>query len=248
MKDIFFLVLIYQVYNVYCHSQPSCIKKLNKTTCVGFPRYYNFNNLPIPLPSSDSEDQFFSSRDRQNLIQPGINTICPELPIDAYTTNFPMASAFPGETLTLQHPPRGHSSQPSSDVWIYMHPSPNMYPTNKQLNSSDFKLIGQYPFNNCSGLSKELSWANCTGKITLPQNLTSGIYTFWWRWNLNEIPYSDCFEINVQNSNTTRLPVPQLSPSPTSTTSTSSPYPSSLSIRNKIKKQLDHIEDYHIHK
>lgn len=40
------------------------------------------------------------------------------------------------ETLTLQHPPRGHSSQPSSPVWIYMYPTP----TNKQLNAQNFHL------------------------------------------------------------------------------------------------------------
>ena len=124
-----------------------------------------------------------------------------------------MASATAGETITLQHPPRGHSSQPSSNVWIYMYPTPNMYPNNKQLNSSEFKLIGEYPFDNCYGLSKEISWANCTGTVTLPQDLETGVYSFWWRWDLNKIPYSDCFEINITSSNnkTTQTPdTPQI--------------------------------------
>jgi hypothetical protein len=198
--------------DVNCHSQPSCIKKIDNITCVGFPRYYHFNYLADALPSSDSINKFYASRDREYLIQPGVNKICPELPLDEYTDKFPMAQASPGETITLQHPPRGHSTQPSSDVWIYMYPTPNMFPGNKQLNSSEFKLIGQYPYNNCVGVTQEISWANCTGTITLPQNLTTGIYTFWWRWDLNQIPYSDCFEINIGNNtiittdNTTTLP------------------------------------------
>lgn len=192
-----FLTLIIIQY-VNCHSQPSCTKKTDNKTCMGFPRYFGFNHLPFQLPGSDGVDQFYASRDREFLIQPGVNKICPEMPLDEYTPDFPMAIASPGETITLQHPPRGHSTQPSSDVWIYMFPTPDIYPSNKQPNSSEFKLIGQYPFNNCYGLSKEISWANCTGSVTLPQDLKSGIYTFWWRWDLNQIPYSDCFEINIQ--------------------------------------------------
>lgn len=183
------------------HSQPSCIKKLDKTTCVGFPRYFEFNYLPLPIPSSDSTDQFYESRDREFLIQPGVNKICPEINAEEYTENYQMANALSGETITLQHPPRGHASQRSSDVWIYMHPVPNMYPDNKQLNSSEFELVGQFPFDNCYGLSKEVSWANCTGTVKLPDNLESGIYSFWWRWDLNDIPYSDCFEINIMQNN-----------------------------------------------
>lgn len=201
---MYYLTIILLVFNFVintnAHSQPSCIKKSNNLTCVGFPRYFEFNHLPIQLPSSDNTDTFYASRDREFLLQPGVNKICPELPVDEYTTNYPMASAKAGETITMQHPPRGHSSQPSSKVWIYMYPTPNMYPNNKQLNSSEFKLIGEYPFDNCYGLSKEISWANCTGTITLPQDLESGVYSFWWRWNLNEIPYSDCFEINITSS------------------------------------------------
>jgi len=204
MKFVEFLILsnLY-IVNINAHSQPSCIKKLDKTTCVGFPRYYDFNHLSNQLPSSDSNNTFYASRDRIYQIQPGIDKICPELPISEYTEKFPMATAKAGENITLQHPPRGHSSQPSSNVWIYMYPKPDMYPTNKQLNSSEFKLIGEYPFDNCESVSKEVSWANCTGTIIIPQNLTSGVYTFWWRWNLNEIPYSDCFEINISNNGTT---------------------------------------------
>lgn len=200
MYFVYIYICLLNILKANSHSQPSCIKKIDNITCVGFPRYFEFNHLPNPLPSSDSIDQFYESRDREFLIQPGVNRICPELPVDEYTSNYPMATAMAGETLTLQHPPRGHSSQPSSNVWIYIHPKPNMFPTNKQFNSSEFILIGEYPFDNCYGLEKEISWANCTGTVKLPQNLTSGIYSFWWRWDLNEIPYSDCFEINIINN------------------------------------------------
>lgn len=214
MKYIYYkpLVVLYYITSVLGHSQPSCIKKIDKITCIGFPRYFEFNHLSDPLPSSDSQDTFYASRDRAFIMQPGVNQICPELPIDAYTTKFPMAQANVGENLTLQHPPRGHASQPSSPVWIYMHPLPNIYSSNKQPKAEEFRLIGEYPFNNCYGINKEISWANCTGTITIPNNLTSGIYTFWWRWDLNDIPYSDCFEINISNNhnnthNTPKAPI-----------------------------------------
>jgi hypothetical protein len=184
-------------HNVQGHSAPSCIDTLPTKECAGFPRYYHFNALPTPLPSSDSIDTFFASRDREFQLQAGINKICPELPIAEYTNEYPMASASPGQTLTLQHPPRGHSSQPSSPVWIYMYPQPNMYPGQKQVSSDGFELVAEYPYNNCYGVEKEISWANCTGELTIPTTLTSGVYTFWWRWDLNGIPYNDCFEINV---------------------------------------------------
>jgi len=125
------------VNDVIGHSAPSCTSLLSDNkTCVGFPRYYHFNALPTPLPSSNNNNFFYASRDREFQLQAGVKRICPELPIDEYTADYPMASAYPGETLTLQHPPRGHSSQPSSPVWIYMNPEPNVYPNNKQPDAS----------------------------------------------------------------------------------------------------------------
>lgn len=190
---------LFLIAHVFGHSAPSCTQKTGKTSCAGYPRYYHFNHLPIPLPSSDSNDTFYASRDRETLIQSGINRICPEMNIPEYSPDFPMARGYPGETLTLQHPPRGHSQQPSSPVWIYYYPRPNVFPLQKQLDPSKFILVAQFPFNSCSGIEKEISWANCTGTVTLPKSLTTGIYTFWWRWDLNGIPYSDCFEVNVSN-------------------------------------------------
>lgn len=183
---------------VQAHSAPSCTDKRADGSCMGFPRYYYFNHLPTPLPSSNGNSQFFASRDREFLIQPGIDKICPEMQMDAYNGDFPMATARAGDTLTLQHPPRGHSKQPSSPVWIYMHPQAGLFPQTKQPRASDMKLVAEYPFDNCVGIDQEISWANCTGKMTVPQTVTPGIYTFQWRWDLNGIPYSDCFEINVK--------------------------------------------------
>ena len=182
--------------SVYGHSAPSCTQTHN-TTCIGFPRYYHFNHIHLPLPSSSNESNFFQSRDRQYIIQPGVDKICPELPIPEYTADFPMATSYPGGRLVIQHPSRGHASQPSSPVWIYMYPQPDMYPRVKQLDPMQFLQVGNYSFNNCIGLDKEISWANCTGTIRVPKQINSGVYTFWWRWDLNAIPYSDCFEVNV---------------------------------------------------
>lgn len=194
MKLINILILINQVI---AHSAIACTDK-KSTGCYGYPRYYHFNHLDQKLPSSDANDTFHSSRDRETLIQSGINKICPELTIQEYSEDFPMAEAFLGTNLIIEHPPRGHSSQPSSNVWVYMHPQPNLFPTNKQPNQNEFKLLGEYRFDNCNGLEKEISWAHCTGNITIPTNIPSGIYTFWWRWDLNGIPYSDCFEVNIK--------------------------------------------------
>lgn len=184
----------------HAHSAPSCTNLKDNSTCIGFPRYYHFNRLPTPLPSSDETYTYYASRDREFQLQEGVPNICPELPLPEYTDSFPMAVATSGETLTLQHPPRGHSAQPSSPVWVYMYPIPNVYPQTKQLNRDAFQLISEYPYDNCVGVEQELSWANCTGTMTIPNNLQPGIYSFWWRWNLNGIRYSDCFEVNVTRS------------------------------------------------
>lgn len=193
----YILVSLIQYSLVLGHSAVSCTDK-NATSCRGYPRYYHFNHLDQKLPSSDANDTFYASRDRETLIQPGINRICPEMTIPEYTEKFPMAKAYPGQNLTLEHPPRGHSKQPSSKVWVYMNPKANIYPDNKQPDAKDFKLISEFPFDNCYGVDKEISWANCTGTFQIPKNTKPGIYTFWWRWDLNSIPYTDCFEVNVK--------------------------------------------------
>lgn len=197
---MYILLLLYLFNYVTSHSAPSCTNKINEITCEGFPRYYHFNHLNTPLPSSDSTSQFYASRDRENVLQPGVNKLCPSMPIPEYTLDFPMASAYAGSTLTLQHPPRGHAQQPSSPVWIYIYNTPNVYNTTSELVQDNFSLLGQYSYSQCNGLEKEISWANCTGSIRLPDYLPSGIYTFWWRWDLNSIPYYDCFEINIKNN------------------------------------------------
>lgn len=182
---------------VRTHSALACTE-LHGTDCLGFPRYYHFNTLPTPLPSSNADMQFYASRDRQTQMQPGIDTVCPDLtPLQEYTEEYPMAIVKRGSVVTLQHPPRGHADQPSSNVWVYMYPIPNEYPVNKQLPADEFELLAEYPFDNCIGLEQEVSWANCTGTIQIPHNITKGIYTFWWRWDLNGIPYSDCFDVLV---------------------------------------------------
>lgn len=195
------ITLVFGVFvsSVYSHSAIACSKKVNGT-CQGYSRYYHFNHLDLPLPSSTASAKFYASRDREYLIQPGIDKICPEMTIPEYTEAFPMAQAMPGENITIEHPPRGHSRQPSSNVWVYMYPKPDMYPSNKQLDPKEFQLVGEFAFDNCVGVEQEISWANCTGTFTIPKNVKNGVYTFWWRWNLNSIPYTDCFEINI-NSN-----------------------------------------------
>lgn len=198
------LISLFIISSVSAHSAISCSKKVNGT-CQGYSRYYHFNHLDLPLPSSTASAKFYASRDREYLIQAGIDKICPEMTIPEYTDKFPMAQAKPGENITIEHPPRGHSSQPSSNVWVYMYPKPNMYPNNKQLDPKKFKLLGEFPFNNCTGVQQEISWANCTGTFTIPKNTKPGIYTFWWRWDLNSIPYTDCFEMNITSNNSRKF-------------------------------------------
>lgn len=192
------------VPKVLSHSAVSCTDKRD-LECYGYARYYHFNHLNQPLPSSNENMTFYASRDRETLIQAGIDRICPEMTIDEYTSEFPMAEAFPGQNLTIQHPPRGHSKQPSSNVWVYMNSKENIYPDTKQPNKTDFKLISEYSFDNCVGVEQEISWANCTGTITIPKNTKPGVYTFWWRWDLNSIPYTDCFEVKVKNNEINKI-------------------------------------------
>lgn len=178
------------------HSAVSCTNKVGPTTCAGFPRYYHAHHNTQPLPTSQNGMSFFSSTDRQHILQTG-SPICPESPLEEYTTSFPMANARPGQNLTIQHPPRGHAAQPSSPVWIFMDPIPNMYPSHKQPNANRLVLMAEYPFHNCIGLQSELSWGNCTGSVNLPLEMSPGVYTFVWAWSLSGTTYGDCFEVNI---------------------------------------------------
>lgn len=195
------LITVTLTFNfAYGHSHIECVKKeLNTLNCIGFPRYYFFNALNIPLPSSTSNMTFYASRDRFWHPDSNFGLCPPKLTSDMYNNNYPMASAFPGEIITTQHPPRGHSSQPNSNVEIYIHKSSGLV---EQPLLQNMKLISSFPFSqNCVGLKQEISWANCTGSFTIPTNLSPGIYTFFWRWNLTSIPYGDCFDIEVKNKN-----------------------------------------------
>lgn len=197
MKTLIILFLI-NLIGVKGHSAVSCTDKRTKEVCMGFSRYYHFNHINTILPSSDKNDTFYASRDRETLIQAGIEKICPEMNIPEYTVEYQMGQVRRGQRITIQHPPRGHSEQPSSNVWIYMNKNVNEYPRNKQPKNTSLELIGEYKFDNCYGIEKEISWANCTGTITIPKNIQNGIYTFVWRWDLNNIPYSDCFELDIK--------------------------------------------------
>ncbi|KAJ3087293.1 hypothetical protein HK102_011420 [Quaeritorhiza haematococci] len=189
---------------VSAHSQPSCTQKTSDTSCAGFPRYYHFNHLPIPQPTSGNGNTFYASRDREFLVPEFSTATCPQLvSVPEYTTAFPMARAKAGEQLVLQHPPRGHANQePGSQVFVYMHPTVDLYPGVLQPPRSEMQLIGQFDYaGNCVGTQQEVSWANCTGSVQLPEVSTSGTYTFWWRWDLNKIPYADCFEVYIEAGN-----------------------------------------------
>lgn len=171
-----------------------CVKKQNNI-CIGFPRYYHFNALNLPLPSSSDNMTFYASRDRFWHPDSNFGLCPPKLSNDLYNLDFPMATAFPGENITTQHPPRGHESQPNSNVEIYMHLTSGIV---EQPLLSNMKLLASFPFTqNCVGLTQEISWANCTGDFTIPLDTNPGIYTFFWRWNLTSISYGDCFEVNV---------------------------------------------------
>jgi hypothetical protein len=190
--------ILFLTNSVYSHSHLECVKKQGSLNCLGFPRYYHFNALNTPLPSSSGNLTFYASRDRFWHPYSNFGLCPPKLSNDLYTINYPMASAYPGETVTTQHPPRGHDSQPNSNVEIYMHKSSGI---TEQPSLSNMKLLASFPFTqNCIGLQQEISWANCTGDFTIPSDTKPGIYTFFWLWNLTSIPYSDCFEINVQGN------------------------------------------------
>lgn len=194
----FYFLLCFLFFNpiVHSHSSMECVKKAKDGIhCIGFPRYYHFNAINIALPSSSNNETFFQSRDR--FWHPGTHFgVCPPgNGLEPYTQNYPMAKAKPGEKLVTQHPPRGHASQPNSDVKIFMMNSPGFV---EQPNLQNMKLVGSFPFTkSCVGLEREISWANCTGTFRIPNKTRPGIYTFFWSWDLGAIPYGDCFEVEV---------------------------------------------------
>lgn len=182
---------------VNCHSSIECVQKAkNGIDCIGFPRYYHFNAINTPLHSSSFNQSFYQSRDRFWHPYSHFGLCPPGNGLERYTKDYPMAKAKAGQSLLTQHPPRGHSSQPNTDVKIYMMNSVGFV---EQPILANMKLVGSFPFTkSCTGLENEISWANCTGSFTIPKRTRPGIYTFFWSWDLNSIPYGDCFEVEIK--------------------------------------------------
>lgn len=123
-----------------------------------------------------------------------------------YTTDIPMATYSPGDTIYLSHPAKNHvadtctnqfipstsfvvkmSSEVGVDTFDITLPLVGGDHVNGQIDFLGFQRC----FNFCSNVDK----AHCLSAWTLPETISEGRHSFIWTWEFNENEfYSNCFD------------------------------------------------------
>lgn len=189
-----FLLLLFVPLS-YAHSHVECTKLVNGR-CEGYAVYYAYNKQGF--------ENTPESKDRNYIVSEGTRS-CPVGVGERYTNEYPMATVSPGEQVTIQWPPRGHTSQPNSAVWVYCFKEAGDFTqvTEKKQFEAETELVAEMEYGNCEG--DDVSWAVCTGSFMIPSSWKEGeIRSCRWVWTLSgSQTYVDCFEYNVNGQNGT---------------------------------------------
>jgi hypothetical protein len=172
------------------------------STCQGFPRgFANFN---------PTDDILFAFRPGRSNVACNPATQPRASPIgDAYTAQFPMTVARPGQQLILQWQANRHKNGtveifkgnvkkvPNTDVEVFM-AGPDLAVDPSDAAFARRGPVARLSFGDdaCDPKGEE-KFGLCAGKIRMPN--TEGVFTFQWKWRFNET-YSSCFDVAVANS------------------------------------------------
>ncbi|KAK9456709.1 hypothetical protein V1511DRAFT_524245 [Dipodascopsis uninucleata] len=140
----------------------------------------------------------------------------------AYSTEYPMLTARPGDNITAQYDENGHVTvdrlapdykpHPGHYVWLWAHePGAQLTTVQDMLNVSNV-FAGPFNFddgrcavsdNNIYGRTAQ----PCRGTFFLPDSIAPGVYNIVWAWHFPKIPacepgapqefYTSCLDINI---------------------------------------------------
>jgi hypothetical protein len=215
------LLVLFCVANIAAHSWLDCadyrydssktfINSAVKTNCDGFARGYTAREV--------NPDGSLYKITSKNSSLPACRR-----PRTAYSSQYPMPTARPGETLTMAWTPNGHTEwhKPKPppfgprDVYLKWTGIPNKELTTigQVRQAKNFMAPVQFdkPCHNrktCAQLDS--SGGICTWDYTLPTNLPPGRYHFVWWWPFNFAgdnvteEYVSCFDVMVSGTPVTQ--------------------------------------------
>jgi len=166
---------------------------------------------------------------------------CSQIPSNrlqgAYAGQYQMATASPGQTLTIGWVSNNHQNSNGQCQGGTAAPNPNAPVKIYQSSTSDPTVALNDPptfslnYDNCfPQYNKEITAGSpdisrqhclCTGQITMPT--TPGTYTYVWSWAIaTSNPYTSCFDVEVGGAtgNPAPTPPPPSPPAPTPPEST----------------------------
>lgn len=194
------LCLIFALATVNAHTWLSCTKMVNGQ-CQGYIRNYQGRNT-----GNVAVDIFYTQKD---LGRTAGFPVCKDTQLQQiYTAQYPMATAYAGDTLNVMYTPNGHSQpgdhglQTTSRIhWTGK--------TNTQLVTREdltaANKIGEWNYGSNCATTGDVASLPCVNGFTVPAGTAPGVYQIVWYWpydkDQNQVPigeeYFSCFDVNV---------------------------------------------------
>ncbi|OLL24589.1 hypothetical protein NEOLI_003343 [Neolecta irregularis DAH-3] len=137
-----------------------------------------------------------------------------------YSSEYPMLSAYPGDTITATYKENGHvcieptrQTAPNATYagnyqWIWTGNSKQSLNTLGQLLSTSGRTLGSHSFDDgkcCENADNSIGRTrqDCNGSFTLPAGTPPGEYPIYWIWKFvkfggaTETYYTSCFDVQV---------------------------------------------------
>jgi len=185
----------------FAHTWLGCTKMVNGR-CEGYIRNYKGRDT-----GSTDVDIFYTNK---ALGRPSGFQVCKSdtQQNKIYTSQYPMATAYPGEELKVMYTPNGHSQPGDRGLQttsrIHWSGNPNtQLETREDLTAAN--KVGEWPYGQNCATSGDVASLPCVNGFTIPAGTVPGVYQFVWYWpydsNQAQSPigeeYFSCFEVQV---------------------------------------------------
>jgi len=198
------------------HTWLSCTKMVNGQ-CQGYIRNYQGRNT-----GSTGVDDFYTNKDLGRTA--GFQVCKSDTQRQKiYSAQYPMATAYAGETLNVMYTPNGHSqpgdhgrSTTSRIHWTGSTTSELV--TREQL--TDANKIGEWNYASNCATTGDFASLPCVNGFQIPAGTAPGTYQVVWWWpydrDQNQRPlgedYYSCFDVQVLGNGATPPPEPTSAP------------------------------------
>jgi len=225
------LVVISLISFASSHTWVQCTNYDSTTgNCAGFIRNWVARNTPTPVVDDYYTWKNLGENDTQALCKTDTQAY------ENYTSQYPMASAYPGDVLNVMYSPNGHSApgDPGLSTTSRIHwtgVAGTQLQTRGDLSTSN--QLASWPFGQNCATTGDVASLPCSNGFTIPDGTSPGVYSFYWYWpydkNPGQVPYGEeyfsCFEVNILA--TTNAVVATSSMTPASSTSAAKQTPAS---------------------